>query len=163
MKLFILLIILSFANCGINNNINLLKNDTIFLAHTDNAVIYKLTRNGNEYIKKIVIGNENIVGNKSDYNGLEVLLKKPKSIISDFNERVLFFIDDNKFIKRSTIDNPNNKGIQIINITNIESSFTNIYENTANNYAGYNNDTYLFFVSSCNLHKINLTMTIKSK
>ena len=32
----------------------------------------------------------------------------------------------------------------------------NIFENVANNYAAYKNNDYIFFVSSYNLHKINL-------
>lgn len=156
MKLLIILTLLSFVSCGINNSITVFNNNTIYLANTNNAVIYKLTKNTNRYEKKVVIGNETIRGNVSDYNGLEARLKNPRSIINDFDKRVLFFIDnDDKSIKRSTINNPNNKGIEISSI--VDTSFTNIYEEVANNYAGYNNDEYLFFVSSCNLHKINLT------
>ena len=156
MKLLIILTLLSFVSCGINNSITVFNNNTIYLANTNNAVIYKLTKNENTYDKKVVIGNEKILGNVSDYNGLEARLTKPRSIINDFDKRVLFFIDnDHKSIKRSTINNPNNKGIEISSI--VDTSFPNIYEEVANNYAGYGDDAYLFFVSSCNLHKINLT------
>jgi hypothetical protein len=155
MKLLIILTLLSFVSCGINNSITVFNNNTIYLANTNNAVIYKLTKNVNTYEKKVVIGKDTIKGNVSDYNGLEARLTNPKSIINDFDKRVLFFIDNNdKSIKRSTINNPNNKGIEISSI--VETSFTNIYEEQANNYAGYNNNEYLFFVSSCNLHKIDL-------
>ncbi len=157
MKLLIILTLLSLVNCGINNSITVFNNNTIYLANTNNAVIYKLTKNTNTYEKKVVIGNERILGNVSDYNGLEARLKNPRSIINDFDKRVLFFIDnDHKSIKRSTINNPNNKGIEISSIVK-ETSFSNIYEILANNYAGYKDDKYLFFVSSSNLHKINLT------
>lgn len=156
MKLLIILTLLSFVSCGINNSITVFNNNTIYLANTNNAVIYKLTKNENRYEKKVVIGNEKIIGNVSDYNGLEARLTNPRSIINDFDKTVLFFIDNHdKSIKRSTINNPNNKGIEISSI--VETSFTNIYKEVANNYARYNNDEYLFFVSSCNLHKINLT------
>ena len=156
MKLLIILTFLSFVSCGINNSITIFNNNTIYLANTNNAAIYKLTKNANKYTPKVVIGNETAKGNISNYNGLNARLKNPRSIITDFDKRVLFFIDnDDKSIKRSTINNPNNKGIEISSI--IETSFTNIYREIANNYAGYSNDDYLFFVSSSNLYKINLT------
>ena len=156
MKLLIILTFLSYVSCGINNSITIFNNNTIYLANTNNAAIYKLTKNTNRYEKKVVIGNETVKGNVSNYNGLKARLKNPRSIITDIDERALFFIDnDDKCIKRSTITNLNNKGIEISLI--IETSFTNIYKEVANNYAGYRNDSYLFFVNSSNLYKINLT------
>jgi len=158
MKLLIILTLLSFVSCGINNSITVFNNDTIYLANTNNAAIYELTKNANEteYKKKVVIGNPSIKGNVSDYNGLEARLTNPRSIINTFNEKILFFIDDNKFIKSSIIDGNKSKGIELINIANIENSSLNIFENVANNYAAYKNNDYIFFVSSYNLHKINL-------
>tara|TARA_B110001450_G_scaffold10135_1_gene10008 strand:+ start:2185 stop:3897 length:1713 start_codon:yes stop_codon:yes gene_type:complete len=157
MKLLIILTLLSVVTCGINNSITIFNNDTIYLANTNNSAIYKLTKNANKYEKKVVIGHKDALkkGNISNYNGLEARLTNPRSIINDFDKRVLFFIDnDDKCIKRSTINNLNNKGIEISLI--VDTSVTNIYEEVANNYAGYSNDEYLFFVSSCNLHKIDL-------
>ena len=42
MKLLIILALISSVYCGIRNNITVVNNNTVYLAHTHNCAIYKI-------------------------------------------------------------------------------------------------------------------------
>ena len=98
MKLLIILALISSVYCGINNSITVLGNGTIYLAHTNNCAIYKITsniNNNNSFTKTVVVGNDTKKGNVNDFNGLNARLTEPRSIInSDDDSLCLLYTSD---------------------------------------------------------------------
>ena len=60
MKLLIILTLISSVYCGIRNNITVVDNNTLYLAHTHNCAIYKIDINTST--PEIVVGNTNYFG-----------------------------------------------------------------------------------------------------
>ena len=90
MKLLILLLIISNVYCGIKNNFTVLPNNDIYIAHTENSVIYKKT---NSSSIQPIVGQEGIhYNNKKDtyeiLNGSNCVLYKPTSIINNLRNDI---------------------------------------------------------------------------
>ena len=105
MKLLIILSFISTVYCGINNSITVLGNNTIYLTHTNNCAIYKiekLNNTTNNFTSSVVVGDKDgrIKGDLDMFSGLKSRLNNPRSIICSSNDTTLFFVDDDKFIKR---------------------------------------------------------------
>lgn len=160
MKLLIILAILSSVYCGINNSITVLKNGTIYLAHTNNCAIYEIKEDiNNSFTKKVVVGDINAEkrGNVNDFNGLNARLEQPRSIINSDDDSLLFFVDNNKLIKRVNISSDSIKGREIQIITDVSSNITNIFTHTSYNYACSTNSTeIIYFASLDRIYKIDL-------
>lgn len=159
MKLLIILALLSSVYCGINNSITVLGNGTIYLAHTNNCAIYKITSNINNIFEEVVVvGNAEKKGNVNDFNGLNARLTEPRSIINSDDDSLLFFVDDNKLIKRVNISSDSIKGREIQKITDVSSNITNIFTHTSYNYADSDNSKIIYFASLTKIYKIDLSI-----
>ena len=92
MKLLIILALISSVYCGIRNNITVVNNNTVYLAHTHNCAIYKIDIGTRQ--QEIVIGdiNANYFGDRDAFLGTDALIKNPTSIITDYNQEVLFLL-----------------------------------------------------------------------
>lgn len=158
MKLLIILALISSVYCGINNSITVLGNGTIYLAHTNNCAIYKITSNiNNSFTKTVVVGNDEKKGDVNDFNGLNARLIEPRSIINSDDDSLLFFVDDNKLIKRINISSDSIKGREIQKITDVSGNITNIFTHTSYNYAGSDNSTEtIYFANLTKIYKIDL-------
>ena len=158
MKLLIILALLSSVYCGINNSITVLGNGTIYLAHTNNCVIYEIkTQDNGSFFNTVVVGDDSKRGNVNDFNGLNARLKQPRSIINSDNNSLLFFVDDNKYIKRVNISSDSIKGRKIQKITDVSSNITNIFTHNSYNYAcSTNSTTIIYFTSLDRIYKIDL-------
>ena len=89
MKLLIILALLSSVYCGINNSITVLGNGTIYLAHTNNCVIYEIkTQDNGSFFNTVVVGDDLKRGNVNDFNGLNARLEQPRSIINSDNNYI---------------------------------------------------------------------------
>ncbi len=127
MKLLILLFIISNVYCGITNNFTVLPNNDIYIAHTENSVIYKIVNSTNV---EVVVGQEGFHNNTLDTpsitNGINLLLYKPTSIIHSLNNDI-FFVNNNKYIKHFKTDNLRHSTRTInFNSTSTFNSITNI-------------------------------------
>tara|TARA_B100001758_G_scaffold230006_1_gene225327 strand:+ start:24 stop:1760 length:1737 start_codon:yes stop_codon:yes gene_type:complete len=161
MKLLIILALISSVYCGINNSITVLGNGTIYLAHTNNCAIYKIKNINNSFEKVVVVGDINAEkkGNVNDFNGLNARLTEPRSIINSDDDSLLFFVDDNKFIKRVNISSDSIKGREIEKITDVSSNITNIFTYTSYNYANSDNITrIIYFANLTKIYKIDLSI-----
>jgi len=158
MKLLIILALLSSVYCGINNSITVLGNGTIYLAHTNNCVIYEIkTQDNGSFFNTVVVGDDSKRGNVNDFNGLNARLEQPRSIINSDNNSLLFFVDNNKYIKRVNISSDSIKGRKIQKITDVSSNITNIFTHNSYNYACSANSTaIIYFASLDRIYKIDL-------
>lgn len=160
MKLLIILTLISSVYCGINNSITVLGNGTIYLAHTNNCAIYEIKNNTTATATKVVVvGDTNALkkGNVNDFNGLNARLTEPRSIINSDDDSLLFFVDDNKYIKRVNISSDSIRGREIQKITDVSSNITNIFTHTSYNYAGSDNSTAtIYFANLTTIYKIDL-------
>lgn len=158
MKLLIILALLSSVYCGINNSITVLGNGTIYLAHTNNCVIYEIkTQNNGSLFNTVVVGDDLKRGNVNDFNGLNARLEQPRSIINSDNNSLLFFVDNNKYIKRVNISSDSIKGREIQKITDVSSNITNIFTHNSYNYACSANSTaIIYFADLTRIYKIDL-------
>lgn len=163
MKLLIILSFISTVYCGINNSITVLGNNTIYLTHTNNCAIYKiekLNNTTNNFTSSVVVGDKDgkIKGDIDMFSGLKSRLNNPRSIICSSNDTTLFFVDDDKFIKRVSISNNNTiKGIEIKTIVKeVPANITNIFSTTSYNYACSHSSSIIYFVSHDRISKINL-------
>ena len=158
MKLLIILALLSSVYCGINNSITVLGNGTIYLAHTNNCVIYEIKTNDNgSFFHTVVVGDDSKRGDVNDFNGLNARLEQPRSIINSDNNSLLFFVDNNKYIKRVNISSDSIKGREIQKITDVSSNITNIFTHNSYNYACSTNSTEIIYFASLNkIYKIDL-------
>lgn len=160
MKLLIILALISSVYCGINNSITVLGNGTIYLAHTNNCAIYEIKNNTTATATKVVVvGDTNALkkGNVNDFNGLNARLTEPRSIINSDDDSLLFFVDDNKYIKRVNISSDSIRGREIQKITDVSSNITNIFTHTSYNYAGSDNSTAtIYFANLTTIYKIDL-------
>jgi hypothetical protein len=159
MKLLIFLSIISIVNCV--NNITVFSNNTIYLAHTSNCLIYKLTKNNNSYTNKEIVGKNGFFGNVNSLSGSESLIKYPRNIIKNKAETELFFIDDNKLLKNIKIQSDSIIGT-IIESLPIINPLTNIYSNTSLSYnyaSSFEPNKYIYFADSTSLYKIYLNST----
>ena len=158
MKLLIILALLSSVYCGINNSITVLGNGTIYLAHTNNCVIYEIkTQENGSFFNTVVVGDDSKRGNVNDFNGLNARLEQPRSIINSDNNSLLFFVDNNKYIKRVNISSDSIKGRKIQKITDVSSNITNIFTHNSYNYACSTNSTeIIYFASLDRIYKIDL-------
>ena len=159
MKLLIILAFLSSVYCGINNSITVLGNGTIYLAHTCNSAIYEITPTTlNTFTATIVIGDITgaIKGDIDNFNGLNARVENPRSIINS-NDSLLFFVDNDKYIKRVNISSDIIKGKEIASITTI--THKNVFTHTSYNYAGSHDSTaIIYFVSLDTIYKIDLNI-----
>jgi len=156
MKLLIILTLISSVYCGINNSITVLGNGTIYLAHTNNCAIYEI-KNNTTATKVVVVGDSSKKGNVNDFNGLNARLTEPRSIINSDDDSLLFFVDDNKYIKRVNISSDSIRGREIQKITDVSSNITNIFTHTSYNYAGSDNSTAtIYFANLTTIYKIDL-------
>lgn len=161
MKLLIILALISSVYCGINNSITVLGNGTIYLAHTNNCAIYKITSNINTFEQVVVVGDINAEkkGNVDDFNGLNARLEQPRSIINSDDDSLLFFVDNDKLIKRVNISSDSIKGREIQKITDVSSNITNIFTYTSYNYADSDNSTrIIYFANLTKIYKIDLSI-----
>ena len=150
------------------NDIAVFNDDTIYLAHTSNSLIYQLTPTGAgagaSYSSYTVVGQSGFHGNLNNTNGKQALIKQPRNIIKNRLETELFFIDDNKYIKNVKIQSDSIIGTVIEILTSTTS--TNIYDNYGFNYASSEDPTnYIYFSSKTCLYKVYIdskTVTTKS-
>jgi hypothetical protein len=155
MKLLIILALISSVYCGIRNNITVVNNNTVYLAHTHNCAIYKIDINTS--LQEIVVGdiNANYFGDRDAFIGTDALIKNPTSIITDYNQDVLFFVDDSSNIKKAEITVKSIKGVEtgIIkdNIPNPES----IYSGSSYNFAASLTNNQIYFVIPDNIFSID--------
>lgn len=158
MKLLIILALLSSVYCGINNSITVLGNGTIYLAHTNNCAIYEIKTNDNgTFFYTVVVGDDSKRGDVNDFNGLNARLEQPRSIINSDDDSLLFFVDNNKYIKRVNISSDSIKGREIQKITDVSSNITNIFTHNSYNYACSTNSTEIIYFTSLNrIYKIDL-------
>lgn len=161
MKLLIILALISSVYCGINNSITVLGNGTIYLAHTNNCAIYKIKKNTTSifFTEEVVVGDIDAEkkGNVDDFNGLNARLEQPRSIINSDDDSLLFFVDNDKLIKRVNISSDSIKGTEIQKITDVSSNIINIFRYTSYNYACPDRST-LYFASLNTIYKINLNI-----
>lgn len=101
MKLLILLFIISNVYCGITNNLTVLPGTDIYIAHTENSVIYKISTTTFGSTKEAIVGQEGFHGkeDKPDIiNGANLVLYRPTSIINSLNNSI-YFVNNNIYIK----------------------------------------------------------------
>ena len=142
------------------NDIAVLSDNTIYLAHTSNSLIYQLKRETNTYANKIVVGQENFFGNRDDDNGKQALIQNPRNIIKNREETELFFIDNNTFIKNIKIQSDSIIGNTIGEPLTATPPNSNIYTNYGFNYASSEDPkSHIYFSSLTNLYKVFIDST----
>ena len=162
MKLLILLFIISNVYCCITNNFTVLPTSDIYIAHTENSVIYKIEQSASI---TVVVGKEGF-HNRSDTsssNGNELVLYKPTSIIHSLNNDI-FFVNDNIYIKHV-------KTVNLLYTTqtlDLDITFnliTNITIDTSDNLyiANYSNNTIISTIYKFEKNEGNKYTEIKSK
>jgi hypothetical protein len=154
MKLLIILALISSVYCGIRNNITVVDNNTVYLAHTHNCAIYKIDINTAK--PEIVVGdvNRNYFGDRDAFLGTDALIKNPTSIITDYDKKVLFFVDDSSNIKKADIIPQSIKGVETGIIENNISNPGNIYNGSSYNFAASPNTNSIYFVTPTDIFSI---------
>ena len=167
MRIFLLLLLLSYAYCGIENSVIFSeKNNEFYLAHTSNSMLYKINLNLTDY--KIIVGSSNLFGNDNLITdiGTNCLLNKPKSMIINNTETNLYFVDNHNLIKKTTLNSQinNTNNIQCYYVDTITKIDNDLTENvTIFKLRGYNyllSQKYpniLYFIDRKNIYKINLS------
>jgi len=162
MKLLIILALISSVYCGIRNNITVVNNNTVYLAHTHNCAIYKIDIDNSQ--QEIVVGyiNANYFGDRDAFLGTDALIKNPTSIITDYDQEVLFFVDDSSNIKKADIIVKSIKGVEtgVIqdNIPNPES----IYLGSSYNFAASSANNKIYFVIPTDIFSIDFDINSNS-
>lgn len=153
--LFYFFIFLSKVLSGIQNDITIYDNNTIYFSHTANSLIYKLNSSLNY---RSIIGTDGFFGDRNiSFNGKEMLLIEPTSIIS--TDDYLFFVDNNIKIKRSKIFGNNARGEKLQLITH---TTDNIFNSSFYGFATSNNskDT-IYFVEPKSIYEIKLLLDVE--
>ena len=154
MKLLIILALISSVYCGIRNNITVVNNNTVYLAHTHNCAIYKIDIN--TPTQEIVVGdvNKNYFGDRDAFLGTDALIKNPTSIITDYNQEVLFFVDDSSNIKKADITPKSIKGVETGIIEENIQNPGNIYKGSSYNFAASSSTNSIYFVTPTDIFSI---------
>jgi hypothetical protein len=132
MKLLILLFIISNVYCGITNNFTVLPNNDIYIAHTENSVIYKKINSST--IPQPIVGQQSIhskIDEPGPLNGSSFHLYRPTSIISNLRNDI-YFVNNDKYIKHFNTFQLEVRGITI-NPERIFNVIANITINTSHN------------------------------
>jgi hypothetical protein len=156
MKLLIFLAIIATVNSV--NNITVISNitNTIYLAHTSNCLIYKLTNYNNIYTATIIVGQSGLFGDSIGVNGYDSLIKYPRNIIKNKDETDLFFIDNDNIIKNIKIQSNSIIGNNIEQLE-ITAPTSSIYLSTTLSYnyaSSAEPDKYIYFVDSKCIYKV---------
>lgn len=142
------------------NDIAVLSDNTIYLAHTSNSLIYQLKRDNNTYQPNHVVGNLNYYGNTDNDYGKKALIHNPRNIIKNREETELFFIDNNTLIKNVKIQSDSIIGNTIEAPLTDTPPNSNIYTNYGFNYAtSVEPKRYIYFSSLTNLYKVYINST----
>ena len=162
MKLLIILALISSVYCGIRNNITVVNNNTVYLAHTHNCAIYKIDIGTGQ--QEIVIGdiNANYFGDRDAFLGTDALIKNPTSIITDYNQEVLFFVDDSSNIKKADIIVKSIKGVETGVIQDNISNPESIYEGSSYNFAASSANNKIYFVIPTDIFSIDFDINSNS-
>jgi len=162
MKLLIILTLISSVYCGIRNNITVVNNNTVYLAHTHNCAIYKIDIGTRQ--QEIVIGdiNANYFGDRDAFLGTDALIKNPTSIITDYNQEVLFFVDDSSNIKKADIIVKSIKGVETGVIQDNISNPESIYEGSSYNFAASSANNKIYFVIPTDIFSIDFDINSNS-
>jgi hypothetical protein len=162
MKLLIILALISSVYCGIRNNITVVNNNTVYLAHTHNCAIYKIDIGTRQ--QEIVIGdiNANYFGDRDAFLGTDALIKNPTSIITDYNQEVLFFVDDSSNIKKADIIVKSIKGVETGVIQDNISNPESIYEGSSYNFAASSANNKIYFVIPTDIFSIDFDINSNS-
>lgn len=102
MKLLILLLIIPNVYCGITNNFTVLPNNTIYIAHTKNSVIYKKPYTSD--VATPIVGEEGFhtnddgPGSTQPTSSSKFRLYRPTSIINNLRNDI-YFVNNDKYIK----------------------------------------------------------------
>lgn len=162
MKLLIILALISSVYCGIRNNITVVNNNTVYLAHTHNCAIYKIDISTQQ--EKIVVGdtNTNYFGDRDAFLGTDALIKNPTSIITDYNQEVLFFVDDSSNIKKADIIVKSIKGVETGVIQDNISNPESIYLGSSYNFAASSANNKIYFVIPTDIFSIDFDINSNS-
>jgi hypothetical protein len=133
MKLLILLLIIPNVYCGITNNFTVLPNNTIYIAHTKNSVIYEKTYNSS--VATPIVGEEGFhtnddgPGSTQPTSSSKFRLYRPTSIINNLRNDI-YFVNNDKYI---IYFNKFKSTVQSIAIDYNPIAIANITTNASNN------------------------------
>ena len=137
MKLLILLLIIPNVYCGITNNFTVLPNNTIYIAHTKNSVIYEKTSTSIDPTP--IVGEEGFHINDDGprptqpERSTKFRLYRPTSIINNLRNDI-YFVNNDKYIIYFNKFKSTVQSIKIYNNHNpIANVIANITTNASNN------------------------------
>ena len=144
MKLLILLFIISNVYCGITNNFTVLPNNTIYIAHTKNSVIYKIVNSTDVQVVVGQVGFHNTTDTPDSTNGINLILYSPTSIIQSLKNDI-YFVNNNIYIKHFKTGNSSYTTQTINFINSTFNLITNITIDASDNLyiANYSNNSVI--------------------